>query len=405
MKKDSKKMSSLFVGIQLMLGLSLNLNLASTAQAQGQGTGNGGGAVVKSLADGSLEWAKSLDLYEGALFLKMEYVTAANYEEVVQATLSKAAIYQRDFANSVLVEANRLMESIRNEQHLAAPYAKMVDVPLEKVLDVRSFALPTDCLGCSAEQAAVRLTQEQSTAYSGIRYAFQRKIWNSMDPLNKSALILHEAVYKVLNSDDSLAVRRIVRVLLSKDGFNFVTLTDALAASKYKSIVPSLEGSSYLKASEFKKLDEQRVVILFDLSGQLKLKLVYDSNGRIDRDQTEALNESRSMYSLRFENCETGLLKNKRKILTGTLIRNNQPVEFKKLGYSAMECRGVTHLLDLKLRLFEEIEFRVDLQGSTRWVSGLSVNFHEVLPIGSEVSGTLFSGPWIQLLAPKLRLN
>lgn len=45
MKTDSKKMSSLFVGIQLMLGFCLSLGLATGAQAQGQGTGNGGDGI------------------------------------------------------------------------------------------------------------------------------------------------------------------------------------------------------------------------------------------------------------------------------------------------------------------------------------------------------------------------
>jgi hypothetical protein len=208
-----------------------------SAHAQDRG-GNGGGAVVCRDANDQITSAQVLDLYEGTAILGMKFIASSSYESSIKEVLDKVMTYQKDYGALLATESNFIVDSIRNNGNKVL----LVSDKLERVNDSYHLALPANC---KIEQAAVRLTKEQSTAFGGVLYMINKGIWNAFDDTNKAAIILHEAVYKISEKSNSLGSRAIVREILKLKGPQFHTLTAALYENGFIQLIPVLSGANY----------------------------------------------------------------------------------------------------------------------------------------------------------------
>jgi hypothetical protein len=371
------------------------------AHADGERGGNGGNAVVCRDSLGHIKSARLLDLYEGEKMLDAKFIKTSAHQETLLNILEQTKKYQKDFGALLSSEALKILESIEKPKSESAPFVKMTDDPLSGVTDSFHLTLPSDC---KIEQAAIRLSDEQSLALKGIKYAFQEQIWKALDEESKVGLVLHEAIYKIMNQKTSLLTRALVRTLLDSHDFNFITLTQSLWYLDFIFLVPASGIRNY--GTSRVVLDQKNNTITLEVPSTVPVHLVYDQNGNIIQDLTSfgPLHAASNNFRLQLNSRHSRHFTEKMKLMKGLRVQVNgvaQKINVHRIGSL------ITSEIQIMSAPFDEITVNWELNSpGINYVLSIDTGFgfyadHKIyksLSVG-------YQGPTILLFYPELRVN
>ncbi|HWU41860.1 MAG TPA: hypothetical protein VN132_00440 [Bdellovibrio sp.] len=172
--------------------------LGSLASFAGTAVSGGGKSIVCEKADGTIESAQVLDLYEAKALYQLQTLSPGkSVSDYIEDAKAKLLRLSPNFAY-----INGLIDLVRTNTHYLPSGSKLI--PVE---DAAPVALPA---GCHLKQLA--FYKDDSLVL------IDSDIWNALDNLNKAALILHEAIYRYergSDTNDSGHARKFVGYLLS----------------------------------------------------------------------------------------------------------------------------------------------------------------------------------------------
>lgn len=175
---------------QLLKNLSaaaatLVASMAFSAPADGPSSSGGGAALVCRTPEGKISYAELLDLYEARTVLRFPLVQPTG--SVQQDYFLAAANTYRLQGALGLAEKERenINESLRRFFDIAQMTAPGVKLPVLKDLG-ETPRIPD---GCALEQLAIFHDETPN------RVEIDTEIWNSLDSVNRAALVSHEAHY------------------------------------------------------------------------------------------------------------------------------------------------------------------------------------------------------------------
>jgi len=194
--------------IKLTIGVVLLITSSAWAKFSGPDVvGNGGDAVVCRDAMGSIVAAEVLDLYEARIIHDRESNLDAS--KTVAEILEDIRINLSMHETSLNKTLKEYTDSFEEETLF------LDDVELSDIEDSAHIIVPN---GCKVEQVVI---QNEPSAFNPKRYTVNNEIWSKFDNLNKAAMTLHEALYRVflenLTARDSRLVRLILSYLISDD--------------------------------------------------------------------------------------------------------------------------------------------------------------------------------------------
>lgn len=161
-------------------------------------SGGGGKGVVCRNADGTIQSAETLDLYEGRVFYGLQSPIESNESAEIQVKQALQRIPEIH-RGIIGLYAQKVQQNLR-----LAPRGS----ELTPINDSFEAVLPT---GCKAEQLA--------NYYNDSLILINQDIWNGLNETNKAALILHEAVYaveRILGARDSRRSRHVVASIFDR---------------------------------------------------------------------------------------------------------------------------------------------------------------------------------------------
>ena len=217
--------------------ISIGLSLLSTAalaaaprnvrylMPQGGVSDGGGSAVVCRAADGSVQSAELLDLFEGRIINghSIGVDVARPYMEIareVAAKIDKGGVGRDLTGVSRITDSSGTtttrmslwggdisLDSMKWGLEAAAKMVRMLPegVALKPVSDYTSPIVPKNC---AVEQLA--LFQDAPN-----RLLIVSDIWNKLDDLNKAALMIHESLYRTLRFSDKEADSNRTRLVVA----------------------------------------------------------------------------------------------------------------------------------------------------------------------------------------------
>lgn len=208
----------------------------------GDRVGNGGDVVVCKDFFGRTESVELLDLFESKILKrKFNYITnthSKRYYQIVQQRLKyldrfvKSDKIKQLHEITDLISANTYEFDRLNERDRKGNVLFTEDDLVDIDDSLHSF-LPRNC---KVEQIAIRIS---NPILGDPEYIINKGLWRQLDELNKAALIIHEAVYKVMQAKDSRKVRYFTQALFLDD-FKDISYPDFLK------IFSVLDGNSTL---------------------------------------------------------------------------------------------------------------------------------------------------------------
>ena len=163
--------------------------------------GNGGHAVVCRDERNVINWIRLLDIYEGEVLYKQQYLDESSVEDIVEKSLARLGQYPN------------FRKMIEREMEVFSEKIIFVENGDELVLTEDAFP-PVIKKGCRFEQLAA-YTEDGLLLIS-------RELYEASSNLDKAALFMHESFYafnRGLGDTNSLKARKSIVYLLA-DQFN-----------------------------------------------------------------------------------------------------------------------------------------------------------------------------------------
>jgi len=157
---------------------------SSTSFAAGGVDGGGGKSIVCRHPDGRIKSTEVLDLYEGQIVHKLFYQESPKpWSDQIDDVLKNSGLSEPTsrFGTDIL----RFLPVIKSKMHFLPD-----DTELNEVDDSHE---PINRVNCKAEQT-VNYLNDNLILVSGL-------IWKSLSETQKAALVLHEAIYRVLREE------------------------------------------------------------------------------------------------------------------------------------------------------------------------------------------------------------
>lgn len=255
--------------------------------------GNGGDAMVCRDSKGEIISAEVLDLYEGRVIRSISYDEDqnANFREMVTERLELLGRFDSPLMEKIKAVASGLVRNARNYESTGNLRVENVLFSNQLLEDVPDSGHLTFDKGCKVEQLAIRTKKEFSEDPD---FIIQKDIWAKLSQLNKSALILHEAIYKVFaergdtNSKKARYFNQKLHSLEFRDS-NYIDYLKMASESGIEKVQNGVHPSSdkrFIYTSSVSKYNENLFIsksegafnkIVFDAFGK-----VYESLSRIE---------------------------------------------------------------------------------------------------------------------------
>lgn len=239
-----------------MYRLLLLLTIVLAPTVWGGGVNSGGGYVVACKENETTSY-EFLDLFEGKETIsgfKIKDLPVGNDEfEIAKSVIDRIAKFSPKLAaewkQTVTDFKTRELKFVTNAQIKDIQDDEMILKPLEN---------------CRTIQAAVQVKQPAKNEF---RLYIDAKIWKDLNPLTKSALLVHEAIYKMAmqqGHEKSIKFRRITSLLFSEE---LETASDAYIADIFNSA--EINGC-FVKNFSFTNIDESQPYTQFQLKLEIK---------------------------------------------------------------------------------------------------------------------------------------
>jgi hypothetical protein len=225
----------------------------SAEAANGTGSSGGGKVIVcRNAHNGAIENSMLLDLYEAVHIYGLQLHTPlTNIESELQRFLEDLEISTVDNPQPVSNESlTRIANIVNNLQ--------FTDITLTAIGDTGNAAAAP--AGCSLEQLAI---------YNDVsnKITVQKEIWNSLDSMNRAALVAHELIYRQHRVEGGETTSRIARRYV---GMLFSTTPPAARKSFH------LNRMSFCTAEDVRTKRNTRFFITPEQSGSTS-SLVFDT--------------------------------------------------------------------------------------------------------------------------------
>jgi len=246
--------------------------------------GNGGDAIVcRDKSTEAIVSAEILDVYEARVIHNAEITVdpSQSTDDILNTIIGKIRLKETVSADRIQSYVDTFFEE-----------AKFLnDIELEDINDSAHIIIPR---GCKVEQVAVH---NKPSEFNPNRYTVNNNIWNSLDNLNKAALVLHEVLYRIARESLSIRDSRLIRLsmasLLSfdfeQDFVKFLNLLNRLGFDEAQlSSLPNLKiknikfSGSEITAYRATVVDQERPVDVFTYS----LKLTADDSIDFQKNKT-----------------------------------------------------------------------------------------------------------------------
>ena len=216
---------------QIIFGISLLISSPIAFSSLGTGSSGGGYSVVCRNADGQINSAELLDLYEASHKFGLHLVESQND-------------IQKDYADSFqrIHKKNPNMDPFPYSQVDSAYNWFFSNTSfLDSVKPINDIGhTPQIISGCHLEQVAAFLDFES-------RVEIKNEIWEKLNLLNKAALMVHELMYRQfreLNDRTSEEVRANVACMFSEDcksnflnGYNDFQFSSIISNLSYSNVI------------------------------------------------------------------------------------------------------------------------------------------------------------------------
>ncbi len=227
------------------LGVCLVLLTANAFATKGGG--NGGDVVVCPNKE-----IVTLDSHQGRESWNFHSKSlSGTREEIIKEALRKFQLIDSFIAKKLLKRAlllNSELEKIEANGNYKSRYVTLTNKKLLNVADEGIAEIPSEC---EIKQAA---TQNNDVLFPGeVKFTFQKDIWERMDSLAQTSLVIHEVIYEHLisvNENSSRSARYMNAALFSG---NLDTLSDYLdisASLNYKNLEFQQDGFLHLGSSQ-----------------------------------------------------------------------------------------------------------------------------------------------------------
>lgn len=191
-----------------LLVVGFSVSYAKTPE--GGMSGGGGQSVVCRDQQGQIQTAEVLDLFEGRELFGLSYVS---FGSSVDEIISKVKLDNRDSMSQPEIHLFPLIERVQKITRFTGN-----NVILKPIDDAAEVVTPANC---DVEQVASYVDDNL--------LLINKEIWDHFDNINKAALILHEAVYRLERYDgarNSRRARKIVSHIMA--GFGFEPIKEGL---------------------------------------------------------------------------------------------------------------------------------------------------------------------------------
>lgn len=248
----------------LLLTAILGTCLIPLLAYAGPGSDGGAKSIVCYDESGALTQSTLLDLYEGKEIFGDVY---PYLQKPVRGYL-KVAVKRLKKTGFKLLIPN--LNSIENSiDHVLNTY-RLINSPIASIED--DFSLIEIPEGCKKIQSARFIDANNIVV--------RRDIWESMDNLNKAALILHEAVYWMSREEtwkqDSRRSRRVVSQILENE-WHFVDVTDGLPSAYTLCNSASSEAPQSTVFAVYPRKDNFQEIRFFAINGDFLIDKTFAS--------------------------------------------------------------------------------------------------------------------------------
>jgi len=195
----------------------LSISLAAARDGNGDERGNGGDVLECSFADSPVT-LELLDIFETREIHEKELSLGDNsltVEKKVEIVLNRLKLFSKRRA----LKYKKWFDSFYKESKF------LKDVNFGDIQDSSHIFIPNNC-------KLKQIINQQNPRFSNDkRYFINKNLWDQLDNNNRAALILHELIYREMQTPTSIPVRRFIAYLIS-DALNNFTPEDFLRLAK-----------------------------------------------------------------------------------------------------------------------------------------------------------------------------